>query len=72
MPAFPESLTLRDGELELRRLSRADRDAIVEACRDPEIVRWTTLPDPFAAREVDLATSTRGTPVGATERLSSW
>jgi RimJ/RimL family protein N-acetyltransferase len=30
MPAFPGSLDLRDGELELRRLLPTDRDAIVE------------------------------------------
>ena len=53
MPRLPSALTLRDGELELRRLARADREAIVEACRDPEILRWTTLPDPFTAAEVD-------------------
>ena len=47
MPAFPETLTLHDGTLELRRLVAADRDAVYEACRDPEILRWTALPDPF-------------------------
>ena len=53
MPPLPESLTLLDGELELRRLSLADRDAVVDACRDPQILRWTTLPDPFTASEVE-------------------
>jgi len=53
MPLFPESLTLRDAELELRRLSVSDRAAILAACDDPEIVRWTALPDPFTPAEVD-------------------
>ena len=54
MPAFPDALTLRDRELELRRLAPADRDAVFEACRDPEIQRWTTLPAPFTRADADL------------------
>lgn len=53
MPALPGTLTLRDGELELRRLARSDRDAVFEACQDPEILRWTTLPVPFTREEAD-------------------
>ena len=49
MPSFPGSLSLRDGELELRRLLPTDREAILLACQDPEIPRWTTLPDPFTS-----------------------
>lgn len=47
MPAFPETLTLRDGTLTLRRLVRDDREAVHDACQDPEILRWTAFPDPF-------------------------
>jgi RimJ/RimL family protein N-acetyltransferase len=53
VPSLPGSLTLRDGDLELRRLAASDRDAIVAACQDPEIRRWTTLPDPFTMGAVD-------------------
>ena len=49
MPAFPGSLELRDGDLELRRLLPTDREAILLACQDPEIPRWTDLPDPFTS-----------------------
>lgn len=49
MPFFPGPPDLRDGELELRRLLPADREAILAACQDPEILRWTALPDPFTA-----------------------
>ena len=49
MPSFPGSLTLRDDELELRRLLPTDREAVLVACQDPEILRWTTLPDPFTS-----------------------
>ena len=52
MPSFPGSLTLRDGALELRRLLPSDREGILVACQDPEILRWTTLPDPFTSDSV--------------------
>jgi RimJ/RimL family protein N-acetyltransferase len=47
MPFFPGSPTLREGELEVRRLAATDYDAILDACRDPEILRWTDLAEPF-------------------------
>jgi RimJ/RimL family protein N-acetyltransferase len=53
MPSFPATLTLRDDDLMLRRLAPADRDAVHRACQDPEILRWTTLPDPFTTESVD-------------------
>ena len=49
MPSFPGSLSLRDDELEVRRLLPTDREAILLACQDPEIPRWTDLPDPFTS-----------------------
>ena len=49
MPSFPGSLSLRDDELELRRLLPTDRESIVVACQDAEIPRWTDLPDPFTS-----------------------
>jgi RimJ/RimL family protein N-acetyltransferase len=36
-----------DGEIRLRRPAERDLDAMVTACRDPESVRWTTVPDPY-------------------------
>ena len=53
MPPLPRSFGLRDNELELRRLAACDREAFLRACQDPEILRWTTLPDPFTADAVD-------------------
>ncbi len=53
MPALPDSLTLRDGPLELRRLEPSDRDAVLQACQDPELLRWTALPDPYTADDAD-------------------
>ena len=53
MPRLPHTLTLRDGELELRRIGPQDRDAVRRACQDTEILRWTTLPDPFTDEVVE-------------------
>lgn len=35
---------LRDGSTALRPWRDSDQDALVTACRDPEIVRWTRVP----------------------------
>jgi hypothetical protein len=53
MPALPDSLTLRDGALELRQLEPSDRDAVLRACQDPELLRSTALPDPYTAEGAD-------------------
>ncbi|MCO1599498.1 GNAT family N-acetyltransferase [Micromonospora sp. RHAY321] len=39
--------TARSGELRLRPMEEQDLDAVVETCRDPETIRWTTVPDPY-------------------------
>ncbi|MGZ4628582.1 GNAT family N-acetyltransferase [Oryzihumus sp.] len=38
---------LTDGVVTLRAHSPADLDAVVEQARDPEMVRWTTVPAPY-------------------------
>ena len=38
---------LSDGEIRLRLIGDADVPAIVAACRDPEIPRWTRVPDDY-------------------------
>ncbi|MFI6238753.1 GNAT family N-acetyltransferase [Micromonospora sp. NPDC050795] len=35
------------GELRLRPMEEKDLDAVVQTCRDPETIRWTTVPDPY-------------------------
>jgi hypothetical protein len=42
-----EPATLTDGTVVLRPLREDDIPAIVEACRDPVTIRWTTIPDPY-------------------------
>ncbi len=42
---FPEDVpTLTDGVVTLRAARRSDAGGVVEQCRDPESVRWTTVP----------------------------
>ncbi|MFF3178265.1 GNAT family N-acetyltransferase [Rhodococcus pyridinivorans] len=42
-----EVRTLTDGAVVLSPPGPADVDAITEACRDPLIARWTTVPSPY-------------------------
>jgi [ribosomal protein S5]-alanine N-acetyltransferase len=42
---------LRDESVLLRLRSDADLSAMVEACQDPEIPRWTRVPDHYGRRE---------------------
>jgi RimJ/RimL family protein N-acetyltransferase len=39
--------TAGDTELRLRPLEERDLDGVIETCRDPETVRWTTVPHPY-------------------------
>ena len=43
---FPE-VTVTSGNLVLRPLTPADADDVVEACQDPETLRWLPLPRPY-------------------------
>jgi hypothetical protein len=40
-------LTLSDGDILLRPFTEDDVPAIVAACQDPEIPRWTRVPSPY-------------------------
>lgn len=45
---------LPDGApLTLRPHVDADRDAVLQRCRDPEVVRWTTIPSPYTEAMLD-------------------
>ncbi len=45
--------TLSDGVIRVRPLAQSDVPAIVAACRDPEIPRWTGLPSPYTREDAD-------------------
>ena len=45
--------TLRDGDLLLRHKLPGDADALVAACQDPEIQRWTSVPSPYTRADAD-------------------
>ncbi|WP_229399622.1 GNAT family N-acetyltransferase [Micromonospora okii] len=60
--------TVGDGELRLRPIEERDLDGIVETCRHPDTVQWTTVPAPYGRadaegfrRDVADATWARGT-----------
>jgi RimJ/RimL family protein N-acetyltransferase len=42
-----------DGEIRLRPLVEADLDSLVDLVRDPEIPRWTRIPDAYSRRDAD-------------------
>jgi RimJ/RimL family protein N-acetyltransferase len=43
---LPDELVV-DNELRLRLPQRTDRDALIAAAQDPEVPRWTTLPENY-------------------------
>jgi RimJ/RimL family protein N-acetyltransferase len=48
VPPIPRFDTLAsDGVVKLRAFREDDIPAVVEACRDPEVVRWTRVPEPY-------------------------
>ncbi|MFC3504586.1 GNAT family N-acetyltransferase [Micromonospora krabiensis] len=40
-------------DLRLRPMEERDLDAIVSTCRDPDTIRWTTVPDPYARADAE-------------------
>jgi RimJ/RimL family protein N-acetyltransferase len=43
----PPDPPLTDGVVQLRSWREEDLDGLVAACQDPEIPRWTLMPDPY-------------------------
>ncbi|WP_435743505.1 GNAT family N-acetyltransferase [Microbacterium sp. PMB16] len=48
-----EPVTLTTERLVLRAPTVADIDAIEQACQDPEIPRWTTVPSPYTRKDAE-------------------
>ena len=53
MPEVQARTTLEVDELRLRPWRAADAPALSEACQDPEIARWVTIPQPYRAADAD-------------------
>ena len=52
MPTLPDpDPPLADDRIALRRWRPDDADALVQACNDPEIPRWTRVPHPYSAQD---------------------
>ncbi|ATL28188.1 hypothetical protein KY5_3170 [Streptomyces formicae] len=48
-----EPVTLATERLSLRTFTPADTGEVYEACQDPDIQRWTTIPSPYARADAD-------------------
>jgi RimJ/RimL family protein N-acetyltransferase len=61
VPRYPQP-TLTDGRLTLRPPRAGDIPALVAACQDPEIPRWTRVPSPYTEEHARawLATEVEG------------
>lgn len=55
------AVTLSDGVVLLRRPGDEDVDDIVTGCRDPQVARWMTLPDPYGADDARAWLAQRAT-----------
>ncbi|MEU4676357.1 GNAT family N-acetyltransferase [Micromonospora sp. NPDC023737] len=54
-------------ELRLRAQEERDLDAVVQTCRDPATIRWTTVPDPYERSDAESYLAfARGTWAGGT------
>ena len=46
-------LAITDGRLLLRPPRAADVDQVLRTCQDPEVARWTTVPDPYRRTDAE-------------------
>jgi RimJ/RimL family protein N-acetyltransferase len=46
-PVRPPDPPLADDRVSLRLFEAADAEPILRACQDPDIARWTTIPQPY-------------------------
>lgn len=48
-----EPIELRGGDVLLSVPTPGDVDAITQACQDPDVAAWTTVPNPYARRDAE-------------------
>ena len=61
---------LSDGEIALRPFARQDIPAIVAACADPEIPRWTRVPSPYTREDAERFLALAATEAAAGEGVA--
>ncbi|MET9673263.1 GNAT family N-acetyltransferase [Streptomyces sp. NPDC006482] len=49
-----EPITLTTDRLRLRNFVPGDLDAVYEICQDPDIRRWTVVPDPYTRQDAEF------------------
>jgi RimJ/RimL family protein N-acetyltransferase len=62
--------TLTDGVITVRPLREADIPAIVAACQDPEIPRWTRVPSPYTREDAERFLAIAATEARAGEAVA--
>jgi RimJ/RimL family protein N-acetyltransferase len=62
--------TLSDGTIRVRPLRETDIPAIVAACQDPEIPRWTRVPSPYTVEDAKQFLAIAATEAAAGEGLA--
>lgn len=65
-------VTLESARIRLDLPTRADTVAITEACQDPEIARWTTIPQPYRAKDAQAFVDALVGPGWASDREYTW
>jgi RimJ/RimL family protein N-acetyltransferase len=61
---------LTDGEITVRGLRETDIPAIVAACQDPQIPRWTRVPSPYTREDAQQFLASAATEAAAGEGLA--
>lgn len=67
-----QPVTLESARVRLDQPTRTDTAAITEACQDPEIVRWTTVPTPYREQDARTFVDALVGPGWASDREYTW
>ncbi|PYY36030.1 N-acetyltransferase [Curtobacterium sp. MCJR17_055] len=65
-------VTLESARVRLDVPTRTDAPAITQACQDPEIVRWTTIPQPYRQQDATTFVDALVGPGWASDREYTW
>ncbi|MBE7162581.1 MAG: GNAT family N-acetyltransferase [Williamsia herbipolensis] len=65
-------VALESARVRLDVPTRADTVAITDACQDPEVVRWTTIPTPYGPRDAQAFIDALVGPGWASDREYTW